>query len=136
PSVTRGWLTALHSPSQQERSEPYGLRFATVLGIFRRDALPNFPIIREKRIVPIVRAGRIVCAVCQGRASRRKPDVESRSQALPGNARHARLCLAEKTMTHAPAGRACRAVRSQAEPGNEARFASRWTGNLRTGNGS
>ena len=40
----------------------------------------------------------------------------ARSQALPGNALPARLCLAFK---RAVAGSACRALRYQAEPGNE-----------------
>src|SRR5437899_2695173 len=41
--------------------------------------------------------------------------VISRSQALPGNAMHPRLCLVALLMP----GRAWQAVRSQAEPGNE-----------------
>src|SRR5439155_22283405 len=44
--------------------------------------------------------------------------LESRSQAPPGNALLARLCLDERANAR-PTGRACRAVRSHAEPGNE-----------------
>jgi hypothetical protein len=45
--------------------------------------------------------------------------ARSRSQALPGNALLARLCLASSSLRAALRGRASGALRSQAEPGNE-----------------